>query len=258
MVSGQMRYIIEAALLQAQLLNRTLVLPSFLYARACEYDMYVTLSLPCTCTASFISLTIYSTVCADYTTMVNKGDAIGWEEWRDMPIEKQMGFRIPISVMVNITHLRNRQPVITASEYLRLHGQDPESESSSGHWSRQPYPYHTHPNVFETNKTTIPSLFVIDNHWYEPEGTNRVDYIPEAMKRRGNLERWPPLELSELSDKLVAALPEDHRRMDWTTVKNVLVNSADLVGDVNINDDQVVEELLNSHGWEVLHTFPAV
>ncbi len=42
-----MRYIIEAALLQAELLNRTLVLPSFIYARACEYDMYVTLPLPC-------------------------------------------------------------------------------------------------------------------------------------------------------------------------------------------------------------------
>lgn len=36
-----MRYIIDAALLQADLLNRTLVLPSFVYARACEYDMCV-------------------------------------------------------------------------------------------------------------------------------------------------------------------------------------------------------------------------
>ena len=42
-----MRYIIEAALLQAELLNRTLVLPSFLYARACEYKLYVTRSLSC-------------------------------------------------------------------------------------------------------------------------------------------------------------------------------------------------------------------
>ncbi len=272
MVSGQVRYIFEAALLQAQLLNRTLVLPSFVYARACEYDMYVTLSLPCTCTASFISLTICSKVCADYATMVNKGDAINTDEWRNMPIEKQIGFRIPISIIVNITHLRNRQPVITASEYLRLHGQDPESETSSGFWSRQPYPYHSHPNVFETNKMKIPSLFVIENHWYEPEGTNRVDYIPEAMKRRGNLERspgpghydghaqyWPPSELSELSDRLVAALPKGHSRMDWITAKKVLVNSIDLVlGDGNMDDDQVVEELLNSHGWEVLHTFPAV
>ena len=38
-----MRYIIEAAALQATLLNRTLILPSFVYARACEYDMCVSL-----------------------------------------------------------------------------------------------------------------------------------------------------------------------------------------------------------------------
>lgn len=36
MRNQQMRYIIEAALLHAQLLNRTLVLPSFVYARSCE------------------------------------------------------------------------------------------------------------------------------------------------------------------------------------------------------------------------------
>lgn len=64
--------------------------------------------------------------------MLNKGDAIGSNEWRELPIEQQMGFRIPISVMVNMTHLRNRQPVITVSEYLRLHGQNSEIESSNG------------------------------------------------------------------------------------------------------------------------------
>ena len=36
---SQMRYIIEAALVQSRLLNRTLILPSFVYARACEYNM---------------------------------------------------------------------------------------------------------------------------------------------------------------------------------------------------------------------------
>jgi hypothetical protein len=34
-----MRYIIEAALLDAKLTNRTLVLPSYVYARACEYEV---------------------------------------------------------------------------------------------------------------------------------------------------------------------------------------------------------------------------
>ena len=33
----QVRYIIEAALLQAEILGRTLVIPSFVYSRACEY-----------------------------------------------------------------------------------------------------------------------------------------------------------------------------------------------------------------------------
>ncbi|KAI9444791.1 hypothetical protein H4582DRAFT_2108601 [Lactarius indigo] len=223
---NNMRYIIEAALLQAELLNRTLVLPSFVYARACEYNI---------------------SVCADYAPMVNKGDAIGWNEWRELPFEQQMAFRIPISLMVNITHLRNRQP------------------STSGFWPRDSY--HTHPNVFETNETKTPSLFVIENHWYDPAGTNRVDYIPEAMKRRGNLalhsgtenhdggaEYWPPLEPTEISSLLIAALPENRFVLGWNVAKNVLMSS-DLGEEVDLDDDDVVEGLLNAHGWEVLHTF---
>ncbi|KAH8991444.1 hypothetical protein EDB86DRAFT_3235240 [Lactarius hatsudake] len=244
---NNVRYIYEAALLQAELLNRTLVLPSFVYARACEYDI---------------------AVCANYATMVNKGDAIGSDEWREMPIEKQMGFRIPISVVVNITHLRSRQPVITASEYLRMHGQDPESESSSGFWPRQSY--HTHTNVFETNKTKTPSLFVIENHWYAPTGTVRVDYIPEEMKKRGGLERhpgpdnydgsaehWPSLEPTELSINLAETADGIGFPLDWNSAKYVLENSP-LIGDVNLDNDDVVDEVLNAHGWEVLYTFPAV
>ncbi|KAF8266931.1 hypothetical protein EI94DRAFT_1583000 [Lactarius quietus] len=242
---NNVRYIIEAALLQAELLNRTLVLPSFVYARACEYNI---------------------TVCADYATMVNKGDAIGSNEWRELPIEEQMGFRIPISVIVNMTNLRNQQPVITASEYLRLHGQDPECESSSGFWPRQWY--HTHPSVFEANKTRTPSLFVIENHWYGPEGTTRVDYIPEAMKKRGNLDRYPGwtntteywsiVEPTQLSRDLHETMLSRGSSLDWYTTKDVLMNSRDLIGNVNLDNDQVVEELLNAHDWEVLHTFPAV
>ena len=262
MISCQVRYIFEAALLQAELLNRTLILPSFIYARACEYNMYVTRSLPCIDALILLFSAICSTVCADYATMVNKGDAFGSDEWFGLPIEQQMGFRIPISVMVNITHLRDRQPVITASEYLRLHGQDPESESSSGRWPRQSY--HTHPSVFETNKTKTPSLFVIENRWYNPTNTTRVDYIPEMMKRRGKLERhpgpdnyhdsteyWPPLEPTELS----VFMRWRGSVMDWSTAMSVLEEYSDLVGDVNLDDDEVVEELLNAHGWEVLHTF---
>jgi hypothetical protein len=193
--------------------------------------------------------------------MVNRGDAIGWDEWRGLPIEQQMGFRIPISVMIDVAQIRKRHAVITVSDYLRLHGQDPSSESSSGFWPRDWY--HAYPNVFETNKTKLPSLFVIENHWYDPANVNRVDYIPPAMKRRGkwvkseSLESggyWPPIEPTDLSVRLSSALPEDKAIMDWTTAKYVLA-SAELGGEVNLDDDEVVEGVLNAHGWEVLHTF---
>jgi len=200
--------------------------------------------------------------------MVNKGDVLGSDEWRELPIEQQMGFRIPISVMVNMTHLRSRQPVITASEYLRLHGQDPDNESSNGFWPQQSY--HTHPNVFEKDPTKTPSLFVIENDWYDRAGTNRVDCIPEAMKRRGNVARhprpenygditvyWPPLEPTELSRSLSAAMPEHDSVMDWHTAKTVLMNSPAVGWGANLDDDGVVEEILNANGWEVLHTFRA-
>lgn len=46
--------------------------------------------------------------------------------------------------------------------------------------------------------------------------------------------------------------------LDWDTAKNVLLNSPDFAGDVNLDNDEAVEGLLNAHGWEVLHTFPSV
>jgi hypothetical protein len=36
-----MRYILDAALIQSQVLKRTLIIPSFVYARACEFELYV-------------------------------------------------------------------------------------------------------------------------------------------------------------------------------------------------------------------------
>ena len=60
--------------------------------------------------------------------MVNRGDAVGSDEWRELPIEKQMAFRLPISIVVDLPHLRARYPVMTVSKYLHLHGMDPETE----------------------------------------------------------------------------------------------------------------------------------
>jgi hypothetical protein len=71
--------------------------------------------------------------------MVNKGDAVGWNEWRDLPMEQQLAWRIPIEVMLDIPHLRSVHPVILVSEYLRLQGIRVEKEWASGGWHTQDY-----------------------------------------------------------------------------------------------------------------------
>jgi hypothetical protein len=259
-----MQYILDAALLQARLLNRTLVIPSFVYARACEYHMYVLFRV------SHLLRPHHnagSEACADYAVMVNRGDAVGSDEWRELPIEKQMAFRIPISIMIDLPHLRAHYPVITVSEYLRLHGLDPEAESSRGSWQRESY--HTHSDVFESNKTKTPSLFVIKNQWYEPSGSTRVDYIPQAMKERGNWGSYSPsqsqesggywrfVDPTEISEQLTNALHEQHDSpadLDWDTAKRVL-GTSELDPEINLDDDKAVEDVLNANGWEILHTF---
>jgi hypothetical protein len=200
--------------------------------------------------------------------MVNKGNAIGWDQWRDLPYEQQMAFRIPISLMLDLPRLREQYPVITASEYLRLHGLDPDSESSSGFWLREWYI--SSPNVFESNKTKTPSQFLIENHWYDPTGTNRVDHIPQAMKTRGKWERylepevvgettgyWPPEEQTDISDLLTSVMPEDKAILGWGDVKAVLSESR-LGQEIDLDDNNVVESVLNVNDWEVLHTFESV
>jgi hypothetical protein len=193
--------------------------------------------------------------------MVNRGDAVGSDEWRELPIEKQMAFRIPISIMIDLPHLRAHYPVITVSEYLRLHGLDPEAESSRGSWQRESY--HTHSDVFESNKTKTPSLFVIENQWYDPSGSTRVDHIPQAMKERGNWERYLPSQSQDTSGYWPFVVPTEVSRrlanlysgaLDWDTAKRVLLSS-ELEPEVDLGDDKVVEDVLNANGWEVLHTF---
>ena len=268
-----MRYILDAAILQANLLNRTLVIPSFAYARSCAYNMYAIICLASIVVLPQLFFVICSTVCADYATMVSKleGDAaIGWDlkDARDQPYEQQMAFRIPISLMLDLPRLREQYPVITASEYLRLHGLDPESESRSGFWLREWYT--SSPNVFESNKTKTPSQFLIENYWYDPMGTNRVDHIPQAMKTRGKWERypesevvgetagyWPPEERTEISDLLGSAMSESNPILGWDNVKAVLMGSR-LGQEMDLNDDNVVESVLIANGWEVLYTFDSV
>ncbi|TFY57376.1 hypothetical protein EVG20_g8576 [Dentipellis fragilis] len=240
---NNVRYIIEAALIQAKLLNRTLVLPSFVYARACEYNI---------------------SVCADYAPMVNRGEAIGWSEWSSLPLEQQMGWRIPMSLMLNMTLLRQAHPSILVSDYLRLHGLPLETEFSNGAWQRESY--HKNPTVFETNGSKTPSLFVIENKWYDPTGSIRVDSIPDNMKLRGHWShasmsdetgptgRWAEQTETPAFKLLMTALPENKFVLDWEAARGALTaGDGDETWDVESDED--LEKVLLDNGWEVLYTF---
>lgn len=196
--------------------------------------------------------------------MVNKGDAIGWDEWRHLPIEDQMAFRIPIDLMMNITLLRQSQPVITVSDYLRLHNMTSEDEHSNGAWQRERY--HTKPSIFDTDGR-LPSLYVIRNSWYDPRGTVRVDYLPDDMKERGGWHRdaagsdetgptgrWLDQPTNPVSDILHSALKEGEVILSWEDACEALENGLGTLVS-SFDCDEGMENQLTEAGWEVLHTF---
>lgn len=193
--------------------------------------------------------------------MVNRGDAVNSDEWRYLPMDSQMAWRLPISVMLNMTLLRNVQPVITVSEYLRLHNMSETMEESNGHWER--HKYHLNPYIF-SNMNSTPSLHVIENQWYDPLNINRVDVIPEDMKRRGGwsaeggdslkdeIGMWKETPKTALSSALEAAFPDRPRILDWDRARQVLEQNGYVR---EAQTDEGIERILNENDWEVLYTY---
>jgi hypothetical protein len=68
---------------------------------------------------------------------------------------------------------------------------------------------------------------------------------------------WPPEEQTDISDLLASAIPEGNAILGWDGVKAILRESS-LGQEMDLNDDNVVESVLNSNGWEVLYTFESV
>ncbi|QRV96590.1 O-FucT domain protein [Ceratobasidium sp. AG-Ba] len=130
---NNMRYIIEASVYQAKLLNRTLVVPSYVYARSCRYEL---------------------DVCASFLPKVYWTEAAHGFEWFDHPFDEEYLFRVPLGTVLDLDRLRAgpsqndwtpkrggvvHWPVITVSEYLQLHGLDPQIEIHNGYWNRVDY-----------------------------------------------------------------------------------------------------------------------
>ncbi|KAG9311639.1 hypothetical protein JVU11DRAFT_7873 [Chiua virens] len=235
---NNMRYIIETAVLHGRILNRTTIIPSFVYARACEFDL---------------------ATCAAFVTMVNRGDATHSDEWRKLPIEQQMAWKIPISVMFNLTNLQQTHAVITTADYLRLHNISTDLESTDGHWDVDTY------HVRDTTGDMTPSLHAIENGWYEPDHSVRVDRIPEDMRLRGgwNLEggdashdkggSWATTGWdSDIYRALTESLPSGKPVINWGDVRKAVEDGERITPE---SSDEAVGDVLRENGFEVLYTY---
>ncbi|KAG8905648.1 hypothetical protein FRB99_008489 [Tulasnella sp. 403] len=216
---NNMRYIIEASLLQARLLNRTLILPSFVYARACEKE---------------------NEKCAAIATMVNRNDATGVNEWRNRPLAKQMAWRVPMEVMLDLPHLRQTHNVLLLREYLQLNGMDPNLEQSTGQWS----------NDYIGKKTGSDKRMTaaaIRNEDFDPHPVVRVDSLSRMAKS-------PVLNMTEVMQQpvygiLMHKLGND-LVLEWQEARVAMAPFM-----TNVQSDDELEELLAENGWSTLYTY---
>lgn len=189
--------------------------------------------------------------------MVNRGDATSTDEWRQLPLEKQMAWRIPVSLMFNLTHLRETHAVITVSEYLRLHNISADVETTNGRWDTDLY--HRGVNIF-SDSGVEPSLYVIKNELYDADIV-RVDQLPQTMRERGRwnvthgqVGSWTITEETLLSKALHDAMSSRASVLDWDTVLIVVGDRHDQ-NETESSSTSSIANTLEENGWEVLYTY---
>ncbi|KAF8321613.1 hypothetical protein DL93DRAFT_2051313 [Clavulina sp. PMI_390] len=162
---NNMRYIIEGSALHARLLNRTLVIPSYVFVRSCESQR---------------------PACEGFATMIDRDELSinrdGDEQEDEHPPPHQMGWLIPIEVMVDLANMRKHVPVLTISQYLTLNGLSTDLETRNGLWDR--INYHS-----STVNRTSPSLAVVPNKEFDHDlELLRVDTLPENLATSPKLD----------------------------------------------------------------------
>jgi hypothetical protein len=179
--------------------------------------------------------------CSDYAEKVNMGQALGQPHWHQVA-----AWRIPLSLMLNITRMRASHPVILVSDYLRLHDLSPDLEAGSGAWDRVRYPADT--------------LFVVANDAYDPKGTVRVDYLPDDVKSRGEWAAegvggsWMPVKENVVSRYLRPHVKLSTGTANFDVARNILKRT-EIGEQFDLSTDEGLITCLQEHGWEVLHTF---
>lgn len=191
--------------------------------------------------------------------MVNRGDATHSDEWRNLPIEQQMAWRVPISVMFNLTHLQQSHAVITTSDYLRLHNISVDLESTDGHWDVDTY------HMQDTMGDTRPSLHIIENGWYDSDDFIRVDFVPQDMQLRGGWSSeggdasrdqagsWTNTTTdSEIYRALTEALPPGRPLLKWNIVRRIIEDGERITSTSSVEE---IGNVLRENGFEMVYTY---
>ncbi|KZT53847.1 hypothetical protein CALCODRAFT_519775 [Calocera cornea HHB12733] len=233
---NNMRYIIETGLNHALLLNRTLVLPSFVYARDCEFP---------------------HEVCSAFEHRVNRAES-GSEEWRNLPAEDQDGWRIPIQLMFDLRSPapadpdqdqdqgqgqgQERYAVITTAQFLLMHGLSAALETPNGQWDSAAY-------LARAPGAEQLTLHRIDPGQYQPQGHTVVDRLP----------RKPELaEGEELNDGLrqrLHALTAGGGHADWGVVRHVVQQFLPDADGLDDDEDDALVGLLAAYDIGPVYTF---
>jgi hypothetical protein len=184
--------------------------------------------------------------------MVNRGDALGRDDWRQMSMDRQMGWILPIEIMIDVPHLRKKHNAMLLSEYLYLQGLNITKVRSNGGWDREYY----HSGIDR------PSLFVIPNSIYDPQDVVRIDTMPSppfvslgdpnATVEHFKANHWiAPTEFGRACNVhlLESAIQKDRPTLDWAEAVEALRWT---LSDYN---DTSVEHALRAAGWFVLYTW---
>lgn len=176
--------------------------------------------------------------------MVNRGQAVHSTEWDGLPLNKQIAYRIPMQLMLDLPHLRKTHSVVLTSEYLKLNNLSPDLETTNGEFHRQVYLGNKKDKDGNDMRMT---LRVVKNDEYDPDRVVRVDHLgPLASKGNANLDVGP--HSTKLWDKLRSK--DDHTMIQMDDARDAL---RDIMK--NPDDDEELEKQLNKIGWIVLHTW---
>ncbi|KAG8916726.1 hypothetical protein FRC02_003623 [Tulasnella sp. 418] len=163
--------------------------------------------------------------------MVNRGEEMNVDDFKDFPVELQMGWKISLEIMLDIPHLRKYHKVILLKDWLKIHGLDPAIEigRNGDGW----------PKFYSKTDPPTP-MHMIPNNEYDPKGIVRVNDMSNLNHVSTDISSTIHLTLKNtLGDRLV---------LDWEEAKKALNISVDVA-------DEGFENMLAQHGWATTYTF---